>query len=292
MPPRAFNRSTANVRKRSDVAPRHCGSLGGKMCADIAVGERAEDGVDQQRAAPRRHPNVRRARGHVRCGPAQHDMIAVAKGVHVEAHAGADVGKLFKQHRFGSQEIVGGGKFDVGCFALESRDWQSRPFRKRGVVGEIQSALCLRALMRLDQGPEPKTCGVCTMRRVVRSTVRRTRPSASTSFTVSVIGKAGMAAPVALAATKPRVSKALEAKGRAASWMSTQFGPGNRERLQPRQHGGLPGCPTEHRFRQFKSPRCRFEELSVVRVNDDLYRPDFATFGEQRETPSERRKTS
>ena len=34
-PPRARTRSTANLRKRSEEAPRHCGSLGGK-CVPIS----------------------------------------------------------------------------------------------------------------------------------------------------------------------------------------------------------------------------------------------------------------
>ena len=71
------------------------------MRADIAVGERAEDRIDQRvqhdigirmagQSAIMRDPHA-----------AQRHVIAVAEGVHVEAHAGADVGQLLEQHRFG-----------------------------------------------------------------------------------------------------------------------------------------------------------------------------------------------
>ncbi len=48
MPPRAFRRSTANFRKRSDDAPRHCAIARREMRADVAIGQRAEDGIDQR----------------------------------------------------------------------------------------------------------------------------------------------------------------------------------------------------------------------------------------------------
>ena len=48
VPPRARTRSAAKARKRSDEAPRHRGSLGGKWIADVAVREGAEDRVGQR----------------------------------------------------------------------------------------------------------------------------------------------------------------------------------------------------------------------------------------------------
>mgnify|MGYP003693595691 CR=1 FL=1 len=47
-PPRAVTRSTAYFRKRSEAALFHCAIAWRKMRADIAVRQRAEDGVDQR----------------------------------------------------------------------------------------------------------------------------------------------------------------------------------------------------------------------------------------------------
>ncbi len=219
MPPRAFSRSTAKLQETvgGGAAPFRIARR--KMRADIAVGERAENGIDQRM---QHHVGVGMPGQPAVMGDAhaaEHDVIAVAKGMHVEAHAGADVGKLFDQHRFGSQEIVGRGEFDVGNFTLESRDRQSRPFGQRGIVGKVELALRVRALdARRASGWKRKTCGVCTKRRVVRSMVRSTCPPSSTCFTVSITGKAGMAAPSSRARPQTRApAKPGEAKGRAAS---------------------------------------------------------------------------
>ena len=91
MPERARTRSHAKARKRSDEAPRHCGSLGGKCDADIAVGERAEDRVDQR---VQRDVGVGMSGDAARmrdAHAAEHDVIAVAEGVHVETAAGAHI---------------------------------------------------------------------------------------------------------------------------------------------------------------------------------------------------------
>ena len=89
-------RAPARRRRRENgptTAPFHCGSLGGKCDADIAVGERAENGVDQRM---QRHIGVRMP-GHAArmrdAHAAEHDMIAVGEGVHVEAVAGAHIGQ-------------------------------------------------------------------------------------------------------------------------------------------------------------------------------------------------------
>ena len=69
-----------------------------KVLADVAVGERAEDGVDDGvqhhvgvgmsgQAAVMRDPHA-----------AERDVIAGAEGVHVEADAGADVGQAVAMH--------------------------------------------------------------------------------------------------------------------------------------------------------------------------------------------------
>src|ERR1700731_3144103 len=88
-PPRAVTRSTAYFRNRSDEAPFEGRTAGGKMRADIAVRQRAQDGIDQgmqadvavgmgEKAAAVRHANA-----------ADHQVIPVAEGVNVVAAAGS-----------------------------------------------------------------------------------------------------------------------------------------------------------------------------------------------------------
>ena len=94
--------------------------VGRKMLADIALGERAQDGIDQRM---QRHISIRMA-GHAAAmrdaHAAEHHMIAVDKGVHVEAVADAHVGKRRRVQEFGAGEIVIGGEFHVSCFAFET----------------------------------------------------------------------------------------------------------------------------------------------------------------------------
>ena len=151
MPPRARTRSHANARKRSDDAPRHCGSLGGKCDADIAIGQRAENGVDQRVqhdvgvGMARQSARVRNAH------PAQHDMIAVAEGVHVEAAAGAHVGESGQRAGFGAGKVVIGGQFHVAGLACKNSDAVPGPFGQRRIVGEILAARSSRAAVRVQR---------------------------------------------------------------------------------------------------------------------------------------------
>ena len=88
-PPRALTRSAAKARKRSDDAPRHCGSLGGKYipispsasapstasvsaCSTTSPSEWASD------APLGRDPH-----------PAEPDVVAVGEGMNVEPRADA-----------------------------------------------------------------------------------------------------------------------------------------------------------------------------------------------------------
>src|SRR5580658_655072 len=74
-------------------SPLPFGIAGRKMRSDIAVGQRAEDGIDQrmqadiavgmrEKASDMRHPHA-----------ADHQVIAVAKGVYVVAGPGSDIAK-------------------------------------------------------------------------------------------------------------------------------------------------------------------------------------------------------
>ena len=91
-----------------------------KMLADVALGERAEDGVDQRM---QRHVGIRMSGDAARmrdAHAAEHDMIAVGEGVDVKAVADAHVGKCRRAQQFGAGEIVVGGQFHVAGFACEN----------------------------------------------------------------------------------------------------------------------------------------------------------------------------
>ena len=153
-PPRAVTRSTAYFRKRSEDAPFHLRIARRKMRTDIAVRQRAEDGVDQrmqadiavgmgEKAARVRHANA-----------ADHQVIAVAEGVHVIAGAGPDIAELRGEAGFFADKIFRRRQFHVGRIAFKGRHRQSRPFRKRRVVGEIAAAVARGAAMGLENDVE------------------------------------------------------------------------------------------------------------------------------------------
>ena len=76
------------------------------MHADVAVAERAEDGVDQR---VQHHVGVGMAGQAARmrdAHAAEHDVIAVAELVHVEAEAGAHVAERGELRGFGAGEIL------------------------------------------------------------------------------------------------------------------------------------------------------------------------------------------
>ena len=97
------------------------------MRADVAVAERAEDGVDQRMqhdvgVGMSLQPAIMR-----NADAAEHDMIAVAEGVNVEAHAGADVVEQRGARGRSLHEILRRGQFDIAGFAREGGDGKTRP---------------------------------------------------------------------------------------------------------------------------------------------------------------------
>ena len=102
LPPRLVTRSTANFRNWSDEAPFQRGSFGEKVLADVAVGDRAEDRIDERM---QRHVGIGMAGqpAVVRdLHAAEPDVIAVAEGVHVEAVADAQIGEARDAPRLGA----------------------------------------------------------------------------------------------------------------------------------------------------------------------------------------------
>ena len=155
------------------------------MLTDIAIGKRAENGVDQrvqsdiavgmgEKTAIVRHPH-----------PADHQMIAIAESVHIIAAAGSDVAERRIEARFLAREIFRCREFHVGSIAFESCDRQSHPFGERGVVGEIVAALTFGAAMRVQDRIEAElnlsaSFGVATNKLVAKIASDLRKPHAVT----------------------------------------------------------------------------------------------------------------
>src|SRR5207245_10043149 len=76
---------------------------------------------------------------------ANHHMIALAKGVDVVAGAGPDIAKHGAEPGLLADKVFWRRQFHVGNIAFKCCHRQSRPFRKRRIVGEIASRLSCRA---------------------------------------------------------------------------------------------------------------------------------------------------
>ena len=124
-----------------------------RVQADIAVGM-------GEKAACVRHAHA-----------ADHQMIAVAEGVHVVAGAGPDVAEHGAEAGFLADEIFRGRELHVRSIAFKGRNRQSRPFGERGIIGEIAAALARGAAMRFEDHVKRNACGVCAMRSRARSGV-------------------------------------------------------------------------------------------------------------------------
>ena len=120
-------------------------------------------------------------------------------------------------------------------------DRKPGPFGQRRIVGKILAAFAGGAPMRVEQRGEGE--GLRRLHRAQRGAVERraTRLSASISFTVSVTGRAGIAAPLLPRAAIARPTSAAEVNGRAASWTSTIAGRGARA-APPARRARNPGA--------------------------------------------------
>ena len=126
------------------------------MRTDIAVRQRAEDGVDQRMQADVAVGMGEKAAGVRHAHAAEHQMIAVAEGVHVVAGAGPDVAELGGEAGFLADEIFRRGQFHVCRIAFKGRYRQSRPFGERRIVGEIAAAVARGAAMGIENHIEAK----------------------------------------------------------------------------------------------------------------------------------------
>ena len=99
-----------------------------KVRADIAIGQRAENGVDQ-----RMQPNVGVGMADERmivCNAhaTDHDVIAGSEGMHIDAGAGAHVAHGGELHCLAAREIFRIGDFDIAGLAGEDVDFHAGPF--------------------------------------------------------------------------------------------------------------------------------------------------------------------
>ena len=83
-------------------------------------------------------------------------MIAVAEGVNVVAGSGSDIAEHGAEAGFLADEIFRCGQFHVRRIAFKGCHRQSRPFRKRRVIGEIAAPVARRAAMSVENHIEPE----------------------------------------------------------------------------------------------------------------------------------------
>lgn len=119
------------------------------MRADVAVRQRAEDGVDQSMQADIAVGMGEKAACVRHADAADHQVITIAEGMYVIAGAGPDVAELAGEAGFLADEVFGGGQFHVRRIAFKGRHRQSRPLGERRIVGEIAAAVAQR-------GDEPR----------------------------------------------------------------------------------------------------------------------------------------
>ncbi len=135
----------AYFRNWSEEAPFHFRIARREVRADVAVGQRTEDGVDQCMQADIAVGMSRKALRMRHAHAADHDVVAFSKGMDVVARAGPDVAEQAGKARFLAHEILGVGELHVGSIAFKGCNRQSRPFSNRGIIGEIAAPVLRRA---------------------------------------------------------------------------------------------------------------------------------------------------
>ena len=153
-PPRAVTRSTAYFRKRSDDAPFHCGSLGGK-CEPISPSASAPRMASTSACRPTSPSEwARKPRYAARARRRSSDDRRRRRRAR-RSRCRSVISPSPAARRASSRtKSSGSGEFHVRRIALECRHRQSRPFGQRGVVGEIAAALARSAAMSVENHVE------------------------------------------------------------------------------------------------------------------------------------------
>src|ERR1700737_806438 len=126
------------------------------MRTDIAVRQRAENRIDQRVEADIAVGMREKAAAVRYTDAANHQMIAVAKGVNIVAASGSDIAEHGAKASFFADKIFRCRQFHVRRIAFKCRYRQSRPFGKRRVIGEIAAAIARRAAMGVKYHIEPE----------------------------------------------------------------------------------------------------------------------------------------
>jgi hypothetical protein len=124
------------------------------MSSDIAFGERSEDRVDERVennigiGVTGQTPAVENAHA------AQHDVVAISELMNVETESRAYIAQVGEAEGFRACKILVAGELDVSRFTFKRGDVETRPLRKRRIVGEIVTTRHLRPAMGVEQGGE------------------------------------------------------------------------------------------------------------------------------------------
>ncbi len=175
-PPRAVTRSTAYFRKVGGRAfPLHV--AGRKMRADIAIGQRAENGIDQRMQADIAVGMGEKSAGVRHANAADHQMIALAKGMNVVTGAGPDVAE--QAARRASSRAKSSGVVSFMFPASPSKVATVNPAHSASAASSVKSLRpsCAARRCASRMASKRNDCGVCAIRRCARSGVASNRRS-------------------------------------------------------------------------------------------------------------------
>src|SRR5262249_33846517 len=128
-----------------------------EMNADIAVGECPEDGVDER---VKNDVGVGMSGQSTPMGnahAAEHDMIAVAELVNVEAKTGAHIAQAREGAPSRGTKIPVGGEFPFPGSPPKRAALAAAPSGEGGVTAKIVATRRFRPAMRLDEGGKIKS---------------------------------------------------------------------------------------------------------------------------------------
>ena len=199
-------------------------------------------------------------------------MIAIAELVDVEAKAGAHIAQGRELGHLGAGEIIVCGQLHVASLTREGSDLEARPFGERGVVGKIVAACGRRRRWCASRRTaKANACGVCTMRRWLRSSVPVTQPAGIDGLDgVGNRDRRHRRAVVPAAAMARVISAAERTAGRRRA-PARGPGDGAASASRPARTEACRVAPPGPGARRSMPADCRPEERAVVAVDDRLH---------------------
>ena len=221
--------------------------------------------------------------------PAEHDMIAFAELVNIEAETGAHIAQGCEPGGLGTDEIVVRGELDVCGFTLERADLDACPFGERGVIAEIVATRCFRPAMRLQQGG--KTESLRGLHQAHARAVDRVGHAACCIVGFDGVSHAddgdGRSAR-ACGGDRPRnEGRGRERPGRIVH--QHEVGSVSLQCLEAGTHGGLPQCSPVHRRQQIEADARRLEQGGVIGMDHRLHEGDRIMPSEEGEARADHR---